>query len=92
MHNHPLSHDDSNILWEEQTEEEDNHKMDIQSNNEDEDDLYVSKVKTRPKKVDNTNKKYLLKKCRKIKTRLGKMKEIIHQERKIIISISFEKP
>lgn len=65
--------------------------MDIQFNNEDEDDLYVSQVKTRPKKVDNTNKKYLLKKCRKSKTRLRKMKKIIHQERNIIISISFEK-
>ena len=48
--------------------------MEIQSSEEDEDDIYTSTGKSRPKKADKTTKRSSLKKYRTAQTLLSKKK------------------
>ena len=56
--------------------------MEIQSSEEDEDDIYTSTGKSRPKKADKTTKRSSLKKYRTAQTLLSK-KKWRHKEEKI---------
>ena len=78
MQTQPSSDDDSKISWTVHDEEEDTDtSMDIQSNKDDNDDIYTStEIEIcRPQKVNKTSKKSSLGKHKKTKSRLSKRKK-----------------
>ena len=78
MQTQPSSDDDSKISWTVHDEEEDTDtSMDIQSNKDDNDDIYTStEIEIcRPQKVNKTSKKSSLGKHKKTKSHLSKRKK-----------------